>query len=175
MGNQVNGYKVFEFVSYDEGGDSPGTPKFYNFSEHYQAFVEKDSAQASRHVYDDGSKGKYHHFINLTLICDFSGAMEKPDGLLVQELKNDEIDGRTLYLMPHTDNEITRDRIIKVQIVENERTLDKHYGDQANKGYILTLENVDPILKYNWIDPGDTIDIGGTTHVKLHPIIAKTN
>ena len=112
---------------------------------------------AVRHIFLNGSKKKKVLFVNLRWVIDWSGALEKPDALQVNKVKNAEYQGKTIYLTPHSD--VPRE--FKVQIVEKERELGKHYGDQANKDYIIEFENVDAITEYNWVDP-DLIAIGAT-------------
>jgi len=144
----VNGSDKFEIILV-KGAETI----VLDFKTHYQALREFDKGIASVHKLLLGDKVKKSYFIDYEWEIDFSGAMDKPEGLLINQLKNKELVGYEIYLKPHTD---VWWRIIQVQIIEDQRKLGTHTGiNPYNKDYVIKFENVQAITSYNWEDPDD--------------------
>lgn len=157
----INGSDKFRFRILDP---SPGgRSEIVDFSFNYTALYEIDVGEATMHEYDDGSKAKIFHFLNLKWIIDWSGIFETPDGMLVQKIKRAEREGKELWLTPHIDIE---DREFRVLILEEERTLGEYYNEEhegPNKDYVMTLVNADRVIDEGWVEPGTVgIGIGGS-------------
>lgn len=129
-----------------------GTSEVINFSSKFQALNEYDSSTHLRHELIKGAKVKKVKHVNLEWEIDFSEFLSKDDAKLINKIKNAEYDNCKLFLTPHTD---APNRKFRVLIIEEPRKLGKHYGNQANKDYVLKFENADTISRYNWLDADD--------------------
>lgn len=147
--NYVNGSDKFRIILFDPRN----AQEVLDFSFNYTALHEYDLGVAARVKLDTGAKKKKLFHVDMEWEIDFSGLFKTPDAMLVQEVKNAEFQGKTIYLIPHIDVDT---RIFKVQVIEKQRKLGQYYNEQQNgpnKDYIIWFENVDAITEYNWIDP----------------------
>lgn len=133
--------------------DSAGGTEELNLSYRYQEYNEYDTGIATRHKFRAGNKAKKFHHIDLIFELNFEKLLENYDAQIINKVKNAEIDGKTIWLIPHID---LPTRAYKVQIIEDTRKLGQYYNINktgANKDYILLFENVDAINYYDWLDP----------------------
>lgn len=143
----VNGSDKFQIVC--TKGDLQ--PIVMDFGLHYQALHEYDKGVGVSAKSITGKKAKKVLFIDYRWEIDLSGAMDLPEGKLLNQLKNLELDGWLIWLTPHIS---VPARTHLVQIIEEERKLSTYPGiNPYNKDYVIWFENVNPILRYDWQDP----------------------
>ena len=122
-----------------------------DFKTHYQALHEFDKGVGVSAKSITGKKAKKVLFIDMEWEIDFSGALDLPEALYIDQIKNAELDGWEIWLIPHIDMD---ERIFHVQIIEEMRKLGIYPGPNPySKDYVIKFENVDSILRYNWKDP----------------------
>lgn len=165
MANAINGSSdkfTFRIVN------SLGITETISFSGKHQALFEYDTTIATRHELLKGGKVKSAKHVNLEWEIDFSEYLAKGDAKQINKIKNAEMDGNKLYLVPHTD---VPGRSFRVFIIEDKRKLGKHYGNQPNKDYVMFFENADTIDRHGWIDDDDIGVITQTCNESIKFII----
>jgi hypothetical protein len=132
-----------------------GAPVILSFTGGYHTQLDEfEQAITTRHKFYPGNKKKKHHNIEKEWVLDYSKFLPTEEGMMLNSIKNAEIDLAKIYLMPHDDQEIS----YEVLIIEDKRKL-SHYQNiySTSKDYIIAFENADVISRYNWVDPSNKI------------------
>lgn len=148
----INGYDRPKFIIKNSLGNVIEERIISFRYEALKEYYEKVSVQTET---IDGSKLKKVRYYRLEWELFYTNYIEKDDILFLARLENYEVQGCSIYLIPHSDWPW---RIYRVHIKDNIRELDIYpynlnINNTVNKGIEISFINADPITELNWIDP----------------------
>lgn len=148
----INGYDRPKFIIKNSSGNIV-EERIISFKyEALKEYYEKVSVQTET---INGKKLKKVRFYRLEWQLFYTNYIEKDDALFLARLENYEIQGYSIYLIPHCDYPW---RIARVHIKDSIRELDIYphslsNENTVNKGIEISFVNADPVNVLYWSDP----------------------
>lgn len=148
----VNGYDRPRFIVKDSSGNVIEDRTISFYYEALKEYYERVSVQADL---INGAKVKKARYVNYEWRLFYTNYIEKEDLLFLGRLENYDIQGRQIYLIPHSDWPW---RSFKVIVQDEKRELDiypfEFNGDEtANLGIEISFVNAEPVTQISFIDP----------------------
>lgn len=136
-----------------------GVKKIYDFSFKYKKFLESYQKISEKSVLPDGSKKKKIRYVDYEWELSLEEYGEADDILKCKQIENDEINGDTIFIIPHHADYPFRK--YKALIIDEKRELETIIDKptSAMQGYKIRFENADSIK---------TVDIADVTFIPVY-------
>lgn len=144
----INGYKKPAFIVHK----SSSLAERFDLSFKYNGLKEYWEEKFIEHESIGGKITQEFISLRKYFELDYSGIIQKEDSLKIQEILNAAYAGKTIIIIPHTDNESYR---YQVAVEPGQKTLSLHYGGRCalgNKDLVITFKTVSPLSNLGWQD-----------------------